>query len=136
MAGLRKRQHPHMSTVAKIVVGYDGSEGARRALDRAASLCGYGSLLTVVSVARSRSEVERTGRLLLEASDRLLLLHTLARLDERVGEPTDELVAAARENDADLLVVGNGKTRIERALHGSVSSSLIHRAPCDVLVAR
>ncbi|HZQ35903.1 MAG TPA: universal stress protein [Dehalococcoidia bacterium] len=125
-----------MGKPTKIVVGYDGSEGARQALSRAAGLCGYGSLLTVVSVARSKNELEKARRLLLEASDQLLLLHTFARLEERVGEPVDELIAAAQENDADLIVVGNGKTRIERALHGSVSGSLIHRAPCDVLVAR
>ena len=125
-----------MSSVARIVVGYDGSEGARRALARAAALTGYGSELTVVSVASSPTQLERTGRLLLEASDQLLLLHTFARLDERVGDPVEELIAAARERDADLLVIGNGKTRLERALHGSVTSSLIHHAPCDVLVAR
>ena len=33
-----------------IVVGFDGSQGARRALDAAAHLIGYGSTLTVVSV--------------------------------------------------------------------------------------
>jgi nucleotide-binding universal stress UspA family protein len=123
-----------MATAATIIVGYDGTEGARRALDRAASLSGYGSQLTVVSVARSPSEREHSSRLLLEASDHLLLSRTSAHLDERVGDPVDELIAAAREHHADLIVVGGGKTRLERALHGSVSSSLIHRAPCDVLV--
>jgi Universal stress protein family len=113
-SGAERASRSAHARAAKIVVGYDRSEGARWALDRAAGLCGYGSLLTVVSVARSPSERERIGRLLLEASD--------------------ELIAAARDKEADLLVVGNGKTRLERALHGSVSSSLIRRAPCDVLV--
>jgi len=35
-----------------ILVGYDDSDAARRALDRAADLAGYGSRLTVVSVAQ------------------------------------------------------------------------------------
>jgi nucleotide-binding universal stress UspA family protein len=52
------------------------------------------------------------------------------------SDPVDELIAAAREHNADLIVIGGGKTRLERALHGSVSSSLIRRAPCDVLVTR
>jgi nucleotide-binding universal stress UspA family protein len=125
-----------MATAATIIVGYDGTEGARRALDRAATLAGDGSQLTVVSVARSESELEHSSRLLLEASDRLLLSRTFAHLDERVGDPVDELIAAAREHNADLIIIGGCKTRLERALHGSVSTSLIHRAPCDVLVTR
>jgi nucleotide-binding universal stress UspA family protein len=125
-----------MATAATIIVGYDGSESARKALDRAATLAGYGSQLTVVSVARSPSEVEHVSRLLHEASDHLLLSRTFAHLDQRVGEPVDELIAAAREHNADMIIVGGGKTRLERALHGSVSTSLIHRAPCDVLVTR
>jgi len=42
----------------KIVVGYDGSDSAKRALDRAAGLTGTGSLLTVVIVAPSPSDLE------------------------------------------------------------------------------
>jgi nucleotide-binding universal stress UspA family protein len=125
-----------MSGAHKIVVGYDGTESAARALDRAAELAGYGSMLTVVTVALDPGDLERSRRLLLEASERLLLHHTFCTLDERVGDPADELISAVQERDADLLVVGNGKTRLERALHGSVSTRLIHKAPCDVLVTR
>jgi nucleotide-binding universal stress UspA family protein len=35
----------------KMLVCYDGSEPARRALDKAAELMGYGSLLAVANVA-------------------------------------------------------------------------------------
>ena len=42
------------ATVAKrIVVGYDGSGPAQRALDRVAELAGYGTSVTVVSAAPS-----------------------------------------------------------------------------------
>ncbi|MEX2646247.1 MAG: universal stress protein, partial [Gaiellaceae bacterium] len=41
------------AVAARIVVGYDGSEPAQRALDRAAELAGYGTTVTVVSVAPS-----------------------------------------------------------------------------------
>jgi nucleotide-binding universal stress UspA family protein len=120
----------------KIVVGYDGSESAKRALDRAAGLTGYGSLLTVVTVASSPSELEQSSHLLAEATDRLLVQRVFARPLERVGNVADELIATVRELDADLLILGNGKNALQRLLLGSVSSTLVHRAPCDVLVTR
>ena len=125
-----------MSGANRIVVGYDGSESAGRALDRAAGLAGYGSTVTVVSVAREPADLDRSRRLLLEASDRLLLRRTFCTLDERVGDAAEELIAAVDERDADLLIVGNGKDALQRFLLGSVSTTLVHRAPCDVLVAR
>jgi len=118
------------------VVGYDGSESAKRALDRAAGLTGYGSLLTVVTVASSPSELKKSSSLLAEATDRLLVQRVFARPLERVGNATDELIATVQELDADLLIVGNGKNALQRFLLGSVSTALVHRAPCDVLVTR
>jgi nucleotide-binding universal stress UspA family protein len=125
-----------MQRPSSLVVGYDGSESAKRALERAASLVGYGARLAVVHVAATANERERSGQLLAEAVDRLLPLRVFAQPIERIGEPAEELMQAVRERDADLLVVGNGKTALERFLLGSVSTTLVHRAPCDVLVVR
>jgi nucleotide-binding universal stress UspA family protein len=111
-----------------IVVGYDGSEGAKRALDRAADLAGYGTSLVVVNVAALHAH--SNGRDLLdEASVRLNSRLLVARTFKRVGDPAVELIQAAKEFRADLLVVGEGRnTRI--------SIKLVHEAPCDVLVVR
>lgn len=119
-----------------IVVGYDGSEAARRALDRAADLVdGYGSTLAVVSVADR--DVSGTERLLAEARDRLLARQVSARYLDPVGEPADTLVETAAELDADLLVVGRREhNALQRLVLGSVSSRVLHRASCDVLVVR
>src|SRR5579862_3756885 len=130
-----RQASPEMTSLSKIVVGYDGSESSRRALDRAAALTGYGSQLTVVSVARKPRDLEGSRRLLSDASERLLRSRAFAQLDERVGDPADE-VAAATERQADLLIVGTGKNALQRLLLGSVSTELVHRSPCDVLVAR
>ena len=46
-----------------ILVGYDDSDAARRALDRAADLAGYGSRLTVVSGARNEGPALGDGQL-------------------------------------------------------------------------
>jgi len=52
------------------------------------------------------------------------------------ADPVDALVAAAREADAQLIVVGaRGESYVARALRGSVGERLISRSPCDVLVA-
>jgi nucleotide-binding universal stress UspA family protein len=113
-----------------IVVGYDGSEGARRALDRAAKLMGYGASLTVVHVVPSSGN--SNGYHLLDEARTLLNDRLLsARTVERFGDPTQELVRAARELHADLLVIGDGETGPR-----SVGARLIHDSPCDVLVVK
>jgi nucleotide-binding universal stress UspA family protein len=124
-------QRPHA-----IAVGYDGSESARRALSRAAALAGYGSQITVVTVATTPARLEESRRLLAEARSYLNEHRLFASTRERVGDAAEELVAAVRELDADLLVVGNGKTALQRLALGSVSTRVVHRAPCDVLVVR
>jgi nucleotide-binding universal stress UspA family protein len=116
----------------KIVVGYDGSETAQRALDRASELAGYGSTLTVVNVRRAgapeRQTVER-------AREHLLRRNVSARYLEPCGGAATELVEAARSADADLLIVGR-RSALKRALLGSVSEAVVRDAPCDVLVVR
>jgi nucleotide-binding universal stress UspA family protein len=63
----------------------------------------------------------------------------LERTETRVveGDPREVLVRVAREWDADLLVVGaRGLGVVKRFLLGSVSTAVLHHAPCSVLVAR
>ena len=120
----------------RILVGFDGSESAQRALDIAAHLTGYGSILSVVSVAR---DGEGTQDLLTQAHDRLLAQHVTATYVHRVGEPGDELVETARELDADLVIVGRCGAQARRhpvPVPGSVSAKVVRSAPCDVLVVR
>lgn len=60
-----------------------------------------------------------------------------ADVEECLGEPTDVLLAAAKRHDADLLIVGSRREGlIKRAIHGSVSTKLVHHAPCTVMVVR
>ena len=114
-----------------IVVGFDGSEGARRALEAAAHLIGYGSTLTVVSVDPSGAPTGRDA--LAEARDWLLNRLVTATYLSRFGDAGGELVAAANELGADLLVVGRRGQDGEPA-PGSVSAEVVRRAACDVLV--
>lgn len=118
----------------RIVVGYDGSEASRRALDAAADLAGYGSMLSVVTV--------ETGEVGPGVSDdaraRLQLRHVEARYLDAAGEPATQLLEKATELGADLVVVGRRSRSGSpvRSLLGSVTSRVVRRAPCDVLVVR
>ena len=117
----------------KIIVGYDDSEASQRALERAADLTGYGSTLTVVSVAHENGDYSADH--LAKARARLLSRLVTATYLQPVGEPADELVAAATELDADLVVVGRrSEGPLTRLVLGSVSGDVVRRAPCDVLV--
>ena len=118
----------------RIVVGVDDSEPSQRALDRAADLAGYGSTLTVVSVARDGDRYAAGP--LEKAREQLLRRHVSATYLQPVGDPADELVDAARELEADLVVLGRRSRSLRRLVLGSVSDAVVRRAPCDVLVVR
>jgi nucleotide-binding universal stress UspA family protein len=60
-----------------------------------------------------------------------------ASVISRVGPPDEVLSAAAHDEHADLIVIGtHAHTGISRFLLGSVSTTTIRRAPCDVLIIR
>ena len=132
----------------KIVVGYDGSEAAKRALERATTVAGEDSRVVVVAAAESHartgitegahldpSEVERRRRDLDDAQAYLSKRGIEAETIEAQGDPGDVIVEAAK--DADLAIVGSrGLNPLQRLLMVSVSSKVVHRAECDVLVVR
>lgn len=54
-----------------------------------------------------------------------------------MGATDQEIIETAKNWDADLIVVGShGRGFWGRTMIGSVSDSVIHHAPCSVLVAR
>ncbi|MCW5960398.1 MAG: universal stress protein [Pyrinomonadaceae bacterium] len=84
---------------------------------------------------------ENAERVLSETSDKLRQMHGNERLnistEVLVGSPDSRIVETAEEINADLIVVGShGYNRWERLLLGSVSDSVVHHAPCSVLVVR
>lgn len=53
------------------------------------------------------------------------------------GSPDSRIVETAEEIGADLIVIGShGYNAWERLLLGSVSNSVVHHAPCSVLIVR
>lgn len=128
-----------------IVLGYDGTEPAQRALAVAASLAGEGTI-TVVSVvhrlpggksgpAYDPIEREDHERHLVEARDRLAELGVKCRLVEGFGDPARVIVDVAGKAGARFIVVGRGdRSFLERLLHHSVSAGVARRARTAVLV--
>jgi nucleotide-binding universal stress UspA family protein len=55
----------------------------------------------------------------------------------REGDPAHEIIAAAREWDADLIVLGShGRSGLARVMLGSTAESVVRHAPCPVVVVR
>ena len=133
----------------KILLAYDGSESAQRALAHAAELAkSDGREVTVVSVAETlhlgrggtvvpEGEDSERKHELREAEEILARLGIHARLVERFGDPAATIIDEAAEEHSDLIVIGTRGIRApKRWLLGSVSTKVLHHAPCDVLVVR
>jgi nucleotide-binding universal stress UspA family protein len=132
-----------------IVVGYDDTDGAKVALDRAAELAkAFGGQLYVVSVAPTLEPAARGGggidstdppekhvAELETARQHLDGSGVQASYQAAVGEPADAIVELAAGRGADLIVVGTREVGfVQRLLGQSVSDSVAHRARCDVLI--
>jgi nucleotide-binding universal stress UspA family protein len=143
--------------LSTIVVGYDGTEAARAALERAAGLAeAFAATVVVATVAEPVAggaaaagsiplalpeiETELPAReawqqLLDEARSYLAARGIRAEGASPVGRPGEQIVEVAQKHEADLIVVGTHKPRLlERLLEGSVSRDVARRAPCDVLI--
>jgi nucleotide-binding universal stress UspA family protein len=134
-----------------IVLGYDDTLASQRALERAADLAkAFGSKLIVTSVAPLMLGAPRSGgptdpvdspekqrENLARARRHLEGLGIRVRLQRAVGDPADAIVEIARENGADLIVVGTREpSMMMRLLGQSTSEGVVHKAGCDVMVVQ
>lgn len=53
-----------------------------------------------------------------------------------MGKPADEIVKIAEKEKVDVIVMGTGKSIVDKHLLGSVSEKVVHSAPCTVLLVR
>jgi nucleotide-binding universal stress UspA family protein len=146
----------------RIVVGYDGTQPAERALARAAQLASAFGAQVIVGTVRPLVgpgvdvpigafglapfpyPAVATGDEDDEEHAASHREHVAAYLREQgvehdfealVGRPSDELCQLADERGADLIVVGTHEPGfLERLLVGSVSEGIARRAHCDVLI--
>ena len=132
-----------------IVVGYDDTEPAKRALKRGAELAGaLGGKLVVTSVAPVHIPIGHGGDPIDPTDspemheDELTAAATLleglgvdAEYIPAVGEPADTIVQLAGDREADMIVIGTREIGIiQRLLGQSVSASVARHAHCDVMI--
>jgi nucleotide-binding universal stress UspA family protein len=143
-----------------IVVGYDGTRSAERALARAASIAqAFGAKIVVADVAAPQPVQAAPGAFGLVPyyeysadiglrADAVRWREHRARIESLlggrgidfefagvVGEPAAEITDVAEQRAADLIVVGTRQAGfLERLFGGSVSEGVARRAHCDVLV--
>ena len=155
------RQRPRR--VRKIMIGFDGSPNAKRAVQLVAKLVAPpDGLVTLVSVAKTlapsskgpsvggiRSTLAREVRRINAAGTRAAikaLNRAAAELERsgwrtrtqlRTGEPLRELMAAVGTANPQLLVVGaQGTSGVRQLLLGSVADGILNRSRVPVLLAR
>jgi nucleotide-binding universal stress UspA family protein len=138
-----------------IVVGTDGSETADIALRRAIELAALtGGKLHVVSayepaparVGGNKPVAEaaewsvgsdfKVEAVLQRAQDEASARGIDFEVHAPKGDAADSLIAAAREHDADVIVLGSRGMRGARRVLGSVPNKVSHHAPCDVLIVQ
>lgn len=52
------------------------------------------------------------------------------------GDPAEKIVETAEEENVDVMIMGTGKSKIDKHLLGSVSEKVVHSAPCTILLIR
>ena len=134
-----------------ILVGHDGSRDADTAFEDALDLAALArARLSVVSVAtlpepptevETQATIESATRhyeklfdgLRRQAQERSVTLQTYVR----VGYPADQILRAAVQQGADLIVVGHrGRSAVAEWVSGSTSRRIVAHARCPVLVVR
>ena len=138
-----------------ILLATDGSPSAKKATDAAIELAGaLGAVLRIVSVwqvpvydygyvplqyAPELVDAQREGAG--NAVEQAVAAAKTAGVDVtselRQGDASDEICTAAEETSADMIVLGaHGWGTVKRILFGSVSTAVLHHAPCPVLIVR
>ena len=134
-----------------ILLAYDGSPDGCEALDQVAALASMSGatvrllavidpspammLMEGVSIA-PENEHREVQQILDEGEDWLCRAGCAATSEIKRGDPAEQIIVSARENNADLIVLGHrDQGTLARWLNGSVGSSILHSAPCSVLVA-
>ncbi len=138
-----------------ILLATDGSASARRATEEAIELAlETGWSLQIVSVwsppkamvgygvivpldAGGDAERQQAENVVDAAAEKARAAGLQPKTAVRRGNPASEICARAGVIGADLIVIGShGRGPVKRAALGSVSTRVLHHAPCPVLIVR
>lgn len=134
--------------IRNILVGYDESAPAKRALTLAEGLAArYGARIVLVTVLRpidlpvdvmapTETHVVGARRALEREADRIRAQGNRVVAFVEVGEPARTLVEIAERLEIDMTVLGrSGKSALARLMLGSVTTSLLHMTTKPIVVA-
>ncbi len=125
-------------TLRRVVVGVDGSESSKQALRWAVELA-RGSETEIVAVhGWSGPEAVGEGESVLREATQYVREHDVAfRTVIEMADPRELLVRTARDDDADLIVIGSrGHNLLMDIVLGSVGEYLTHHSPRPVTIVR
>jgi len=139
----------------KILLAYDGSSHADKAMERAAMIAGkFDAALTVISVTPdlclpstelSLEECENVTAAysreaeggLRKVADALSVKGITVNRVIASGQTVDKILETAESMGAELIVLGSrGRQGAKRLFLGSVSSEVAEHAKCDVLIVK
>jgi nucleotide-binding universal stress UspA family protein len=135
----------------KLLIAYDGSEQSKKAFDVGLDLAlKYAAEVIVLSVARVAEppedvETEAVIESVTECYEKQFAdmrqesaaKGVKARFEVRPGHPADQIVLVAKEEQADVIVMGHrGRTRVAHWLLGSISKRVLSYAHCSVFIVR
>ena len=137
--------------ITKLLLGYDGSASAERALSYAIETAElHGAQLHVLAVARPpdlgteievepviERELKHYESVLAGVAERLSGTNVTTRSEVVVGHPAEQILRYAETHGIDHIVVGNrGRSLFERLLLGSIARQVVAHAPCNVTIVR
>lgn len=143
-----------MISIKRILVPTDFSEHGTKALQYAAAFADqFGAAVELIHVLESvppgamlsyTSLEELNASLRKDAAEKLEELHSIwheyafpVKRTVVEGQPFVEIVKHAREEQADLIVIGtHGRGAIAHMLLGSVAENVVRNAPCPVLTVK
>ena len=129
--------------LSKVLVAFDGSEDAKKALKHAVQLASkFKASVTLLNVQQSKlfelkpSVTKEVGEhILSEASSEAKEVKFDKKLE--FGNPAETIINVAEKGKYDLIVVGKrGLSTVKRFFLGSVSDDVSHHAKCSVLIVR
>lgn len=144
MTGRRNNAH-----FRRILIGYDGSPQADKAVDLAFSLAGcVDATIQILAVARPpepATSVELEAVLddarehYEEGFDRIRekarVYELDVKMDMAVGHPGEQIIHRAEKDGIDLIILGRrGRSMLSRMMLGSVSERVLRYAHCPVMV--
>jgi nucleotide-binding universal stress UspA family protein len=136
----------------KILVAYDGSEGAKHALEKAAKMVKLARAeIHILAVGRIPEYAETVGeveeekeqaqsyysKIMEEASKQLKRQGLFHKVHIDFGKPADTILRVAENTGIDLLILGtHPHSAVRRRVLGATVDKVIDHAHCSVMVVR